>query len=43
MQPMVVLIELSSLVGYGQLTTFFQVLANATESSTPRDQQRNGK
>ena len=40
---MVVLIELSSVVDYGELTTFSKVLANTTESSIPRDQQRNGK
>ena len=40
---MVVLIDFSSVVGHGELTTFSQALANTTENSIPRDQQLNGK
>ena len=43
MQPMVALIELSSVVDYGELTTFSQVLASTTESRTTGEQLLNGK
>ena len=43
MQPMVVLIELSSVVEYGELTTFSQVLANTTKNRITGEQLLNGK
>ena len=40
---MVVLIELSSVVDYGELTTFSQVLANTTKNRITGEQLLNGK